>query len=372
MPGWVMSALMAAGPGGLLGAEADAGAASKPAEESKLRFPTYGVALTAPSGWKRIPEGGGWEMARWTPADRAGRAFLIVEVHDAGKRSLDEWARSFAQETKAGVEPAKEGLAGERTLRLVVPGQHAGFWPRSGLMAVHGPCMVLVYVVADRAEGAEAAVEDLRRGWTWIKMEHPDEHLQPASRAVAVLGGLAVLRMPEVVRPMVERNPSRDNMMLHIYDHVAGRPGIVIDIQKVPKSPEVSPQDVLNGWGRAMADRLKLDQPPKITAKHDAPFRAILEPLIVPLPEGTVPPGGEKMTTRYAVIFPSAESLLSITFTFPPNTPEATQAYYKLAERIIQSASVPGPTTAPGPDAAKLTGPEQPDSKPVPGPPPGR
>ncbi|MHC4716219.1 MAG: hypothetical protein ACYS5V_04560, partial [Planctomycetota bacterium] len=295
----------------------------------RLKFPTYGVAVDSPAGWKRIPEGGPGQVARWVlvdPSTKSVAAFLVIEAIPAGKGNVDAHAKALAQKAGATVLPSRKTLGRQRTLKLVVPGRVVGMKPRHAFVAAHGSAIYVLSLIAVTSDAAEAVLEPVRRSWKWIKTERPEGHLRLMPKPIAIFGKMITMRFPEVARPLGGRRGQK--MSLHIYDYVAGRPGMIIEIDRGPKARAMSAEKLMDAWRALMGNRLGLDKPPAVSRRFDAPFRVILDPVTPPLPKEMTPAKGPGPTVRYAMIVANEETVLSVTFFVPPNTKQATQAYY--------------------------------------------
>lgn len=367
---WVPSVFIMAGWALPISLARAAPPASNPATQAKLRFPTYGVALDAPAGWTRVPEGGPGHVARWALVDQArksAKAFLVVEVFPGGKGDLDTHARSLARKAGARVLQAGKTLGGQRTLSLATPGRLAGMRPRYALVGARGSHIYVLGVIAPTSDAAAAVLEPVRRSWTWIKTERPEGHLRLMPKPVAIFENLVTMRFPELARPVGGR--SAQKMSLHIYDCVAGKPAMVIEIDRIPKNPGMPAEQWMSALARLLADRLGLDKPPTVSKRLDGPFRVIFDPLPAPLPKEMMPGNGPGPTVRYAMIVPNDQTVLSLTFFVPPNTKQATQAYYALAERMLASAALPGSDKPGGaaPGSPDRAGPDPKPARKLPG-----
>src|SRR5580704_5765919 len=105
-----------------------------------LEFPTFGVAVTPPAGWRRIVETGPGHIARWAKIDPKGQALavLVVEVSPKKGATLDAYAADLAKRMPGKIAKDPIDLGGDKGRSIEAGARGKMLAPFRALAVDHG------------------------------------------------------------------------------------------------------------------------------------------------------------------------------------------------------------------------------------------
>jgi len=200
-------------------------------------FPTFGVALTGPSGWVHLPGGSAGVITRWGKANpQTGEVVAagMVEVEPIDAEVGNQYAKRLAQRIGGTVEPGTVDLGGVKAIRVTAGAAGGnGVHPGVAIIAKRGKFAYVLSTFESSRNSASDAVESVRSAWKWLKVEPVTRHLQDLSPPFPAFGRFS-LSVPAMARPFEVKNPS-GQMHLGIFDYVSSKP--VMDIELVVLTP---------------------------------------------------------------------------------------------------------------------------------------
>lgn len=304
-------------------------AASPPAEETPEpasaeptepvptdAFPTFGVALTPPEGWRAElsrPQVG--FLARWLPdtEDPDDWAQFAAEVRplrgNAEQRRAEE-DRLAAPFERGGYRRSQITLAGEPATRYDAPPLPTGAErrpvPSPVIVASRGGLVYrTLFLLNDPTD--DAPVEPVLASWQWADPAPVAEHLR-VETPQSLFDGLGELNLPAIARIDPEFT-SADAAGFTVFDYRAAQDAIIFVFERdlTPEPPSLREHVV--GYAELIEGRTKLDLPLAFNQLPDLPNVYASEML-----QGQFEDGGQMVgrLCRYAVWRPRAGALIRI------------------------------------------------------------
>ncbi len=164
------------------------------APETDGHFPTFGLTINNPEGWKRIVEESAENVARWAifePKTGHAKALMSILVGRSGD-GLIEFAQDQARNS-GGTLAGAISVDGERGIIINAPGASSVIVKHTGLFYIIG--MRTIETGHDKA--LAALVDSLR----WSDIESPAKHLE-LSDPIAAMGNVVTVQFPVCMRPV--------------------------------------------------------------------------------------------------------------------------------------------------------------------------
>ncbi len=210
-----------------------------PVPQVPEEFTPFGVKITVPSGWKRMPEGQPDSVARWavlkpestTEAD----AVVTVEISPARGRTAEIAGNELAKRLKGTADKDAE-LAGDRASRVtgtVVDAKTKK--PLEALVSRHEDFIYTLSAAGSAgAEGGMAhsqALQDLRQGFEFTPITSPTEHMDLRAEPVTIFRRFAIKPIA-TLRPTPDQKPNI--VQMRVFNYRRSRPDLVVTMEILP------------------------------------------------------------------------------------------------------------------------------------------
>ena len=299
-------------------------------------FASFGVALTPPAGWKRVPEGRTGMIARWArmAADGKANALLTIELEpvNAGQ-TAEQYAAEMAK--RAGGTPAATAVAmgGQKT--SIVTGAKTGAMTLDSLVALHGK---YVYVIAAFGDTPELIPRDemnaLAKSIRFSDLDDPSKHTELRGERFPLMNRFSIIPLA-TMRPNPQP-PPKGSVGISTYNFAANRPDFIMDIQLIPNERKVSMADLQASFpGKLAPGKIvswtKLDGGGAAAGGRGAGIeRSISSTFEAQL-------GDKKQATRVALVRLGESDIALIFFSLVAPDPSARAAYEKASEQVVAS-----------------------------------
>ncbi|HEX8521174.1 MAG TPA: hypothetical protein VF669_02890 [Tepidisphaeraceae bacterium] len=315
-------------------------AASAPAVSSQeAEFATFGVRVSPPAAWKRLPEDQANIIGKWgagaNPASSTGEypTIVIAEIIEARGSKAKQVAEETAR--KAGGEAKQEplGLGDEQTWRVTLP-RSAASPAAHALVAVHDQYLYRVSSYA-MAEGADAlgALEDLRRTWSFVEMTRPSQSMGLRDEALVYLDKLtmkpaAVLRP----KPLAPDNKSHGKAQEYqIFNYRSGRADMIMTMEVDRRPAKLSLEQI----GQALLKQMSLRNDPE----HPITWKKIegAKDGVICTPFPGARTGSRTVPLRFALVGLDDNNLLLLGYVFPTGDKVDVETYQDLSEAMART-----------------------------------
>lgn len=299
-------------------------------------YPHCGVSFSIPDKWQQVPEGGPGEVARLAtlnPKTRQPVAILTINIDSAQGKSLDESITSVGKALSGKVTERVISLAGSKAILL--SGAEGGSSMRlvAAIACIHKGQL---YTICFHSTGEPyaTAFAEVTKDWEWRQVEKPTSHLSLASGAVPLFGDIVRMRVPTIIRPYQVEDP-QTQMCLGIFNHISGKNEFFLNIDLVPKDPQLPMATLRDNFSNTIQTQMKLRTPLAWTNTSTTTTAIISKSFTaaVTLPEG----GTSAQTMRYALLAPSADRAVLFTLTIHTTDTADIAAYNALIEKMIGS-----------------------------------
>lgn len=300
-------------------------------------FATFGVKVTAPSEWKRLPEDGPDMMAKWSVGSGDGKDAVVVTVRleSARGKTTKSYATEYAQKYGSEARSEPSGLGDDATWRIdfkpspQTPASQGG----TALVAVHGQYL---YIIAGTAvqPGADAAgaVEELRRNWSFVDLERPSSAPGLRPDPVMMLGKIQ-MRPTATLRPREARPNTRGRAVeMQIFNWRSGRADLVMTAEVDAKPTKASS---LEDLGKALLAQMSLKDDPEKPIKWkklDGPTPRIISTSF----EGAKA-GSKSVPLRFALIQLNDRDVCLLGFVFPNSDKVERESYEDMSEAMTST-----------------------------------
>jgi hypothetical protein len=313
-------------------------------------YPTFGVALTGPAGWVRLPGGGAGAIARWgkvSPGTNEVVAVVTAEVEPVTAEPATEYAKRLAKQLGGKVSPA--AIAGVKGFRITAgPPEKPGPSPSAALVVRRGSLVYVLTAIDVPENSAADALETVRSGWQWVPVEPVTKHLNDLSDPFVALGKVS-LQVPTVARPGNVKDATRQ-LHLSLFDYMAVMP--VMDIEVVTTATGGDSGRTRDSLNQFITQQRGAGQPP-LTWRELAgtPKRWVTNSFDN---SNVVAGRKEPVTTvsRYALIEIGKGEAAVLTLQYVLGTPGERATFEEASDAIIRSlspAKAAGTETATGP-----------------------
>jgi len=312
----------------------------------RIDFPTFGLSVASPAGWRRATDVTLGQVARW---ERGGgkqpvRASLVIEIEPGTRLTLAQRVAQLQRLFRGKVLDAHAMLDGMPAVRMKFPGSTS--LPRHDvLVAKREAHMYLLELHAAMDAKTDDAWHTLLKGWKWIPFESPVGHLQLALQPVSLFDGLMTFQAPEVLRPFPLG--SQTQAKLAVVDYRTDIMALDIDAQVLPNPGHLTLDQLKASYAAQVQQLLKLNTP--VVWKERAgktPF--FLTDILVP---NLTPPAGSpamlyKPEMRYGLAPVNKDRLILFAFVVTVSSDEERKVYQATVDRMLDSIAVGSPRPA--------------------------
>ena len=313
-----------------------------------VEFPTFGVAAIPPaaSSWVELPPGMPSRVVQWAKVDaetRKPRAFLSIDVEEAGGRSVKRFADELARKVN-GIASAKPPVAvgGSPAVRVhaaaPAPGV-TGPQPAEAIVVEHGGWVYSLALARVPGEGGQPELEALAKGLRWIELQPPATCLD--SKTVrSLFQGRIDVTVPEAMRPLpADETPVR--VHLSIANLMAKRTEYFAMVQLLAKKEDVPieqmAQALIDGANQKTKKEGTWTWQPRRGGRAGGPVRMVTEALEVEHMEGiTDAAGGRRPWMQWGLVMLDERRVVLVHFTILAGA-EDRAAYEKLGGQIVDS-----------------------------------
>jgi hypothetical protein len=303
-------------------------------------FPTFGMGVSVPAGWTRIPEGGPGHVGRWALSDEKSRAVqgaLIIEVEPLGAgATLDEYVQKTAKENGGVAGPQKVNLGGEPAVIVSFAGDVPALHPNKFVVAARGGYAYVFSIFVAGGKRFDAEFDAAMKSWKWMRIESTDSHLELMDKATPIFNGAVQMQFPALARPYAERGAG-DHMMLGIYDYTTASQPLMFTMDLLPKDAAKSFKEIQQQLGPLLQAKFSIkEMPPWTDVKSDVPV-CLCGPVraSVSMPGKAAPFEGLLV---YGLVQPAPDQVMMITFTISAKNPEP---YTLAVQRTMASIRKP-------------------------------
>jgi len=332
---------------------ASAPATSAPAPSSvPQEFEPFGLHLTPPADWKRLPEGQSQVVARWAvlkpgSTDQAA-AVVTVEMQTARGRTAEKYGKELAQSLKGQADPAAE-LAGAKACRVTADiGDAKAPRPMEALIACPDQNLYIISAAATEPGVAHTqAIQDFRGGVEFVPVTSPTSYLEPrGGDPLTVLSRFRIKPMA-TLRPSPEQRPGV--IQLRTMNYRRNRPDLLVTMEVLNVStPNASLEAVGNEIvKRAGAPNVTMNWK-EIPGPAGAPRRVVSNTFSIP---------GKPLPLRIGLVQLTPTDFAMVNFGLATPDDFDRVLYQDKCDVMLQSIEpVTGaPATAPSPAAASPT-----------------
>jgi hypothetical protein len=311
-----------------VGAGAAVGAATSPGGE----FASFGVSLTPPAGWKRVPEGATGMIARWARigADGKANALLTLEMEPAKPPQTAEQHAAEMSKRGGGTSAASPvAMGGEKT--TLVTGVTKGPMSVESLVAPHGK---YVYVIAAFGDTPELIPRNemnlLAKSIKFSELDDPSKHTELRNERFPLVNKFSIIPLA-TMRPNPQPSP-QGSVGISTYNFAAGRPDFIVDIQTIPNQRKVSMADLQGGFPGKLAPGKTLTWTKVGGGGGDGTGieRSVSNTFEAQL-------GEQRQMTRVALVRLGETDIVLLFFSFATPDANARTAYEKASEQMVGS-----------------------------------
>jgi hypothetical protein len=259
-------------------------------------FKPFGVKLTVPADWKRLPEGRSNVIAKWAimkPAAAAAAAgaaqpgtadkigtVVSVEMEPARGRTALMFAQDLLKRARGQIESEDAELGGQRAVRviaMIAPDPKQPAKPLEALIAPHEGFIYCAAAIADDPNGDQSqAVQDLRQGFEFTEIQAPSNYMTLRSQTVTAFHRMR-LRLMATMRPAPEQR-RRDAISMRVVNFRRDRPDLVLTIQVLTVKTGATLEQVEKELVSGMAS--KPDEPPGWDTLGQTPLKVLSKPFL--------------------------------------------------------------------------------------------
>jgi hypothetical protein len=327
----------------LLLARADAQTTQETATAEE--FATFGVRVTVPPEWKRLPEDGPESIAKWavvgTGTAETPDVIIIARLESARGQTARTYTSEIARKSDAQAVAEPVGLADEQTWRvnfmkpMAAPageGQLAPPQPKTLLAAVHGEYLYAVWGFEGKAGAdVDGAMAELLRNWSFVDLQRPSSTTALRAEPVRMLDKLTI-RPAVTLRPKEAREKTRGKAVeLQIFNWRSGRADMVMTVEVDRRPPKLN----LEALGNSLLKQMSLKQDPEKPVKWKK-LEGSTERLISTPFEGAKS-GSRMVPIRFGLIELSGDQVVLLGFVFPTSDPTDLEIYETLTEAMTST-----------------------------------
>jgi hypothetical protein len=307
--------------------------------DPEREFATFGVKISTPDNWKRLPEDSPDMIAKWGIAG-AGSApdhydvVLTAELETAHGKNLKNFVADVAKKDAGECKQETVGLGEEATWRITYPKNTTEtVRPHAMLVAIHDEYLYRVTAYAGAAAGdADAALEDLRRGWNFCALVRPSQCVALRDEPVSYVGKVS-MKPPAVLRPkaLAEEAAGGKALEFQIFNYRSGRADMVMTLEVDKRPAKKSLEDL----GQQLLKQMSLKQDPehpikwkKLEGDRDA---------VICNSFGGAKAGNRTVPLRFALVALTTDEVVLLGFVFPTGDKTDQEVYEELTESMAQT-----------------------------------
>jgi hypothetical protein len=208
-----------------------------PVVQTPEEFSPFGLKVTVPSDWKRLPEGQPDLVGRWAvlkPGSTTEAAAVVtIEISLARGRTAAAAGKELAKKFNGQADPDAE-LAGNKASRVTGEiGDAKAKRPLEALVARHED-FIYVLSAAGTTEGGMAhsqALQDLRQGFEFAPVASPTEHMELRAEPFSVFQRFSI----KAIGTLRLTPDQRSNLVqMRVFNYRRSRPDLVVIMELVP------------------------------------------------------------------------------------------------------------------------------------------
>jgi hypothetical protein len=319
-------------------ATAPAATATQPASSHamELAFPTFGLRLTEPAGFRRMAEGAPNRIVQWTRLNPQGKSaitsMIYIEVEPALQRALKEFAQSAAMVNAGKLQPEPFVIDGIPAYRIAGTIEYKPFAHHSMIITQHEDQFYTISIMESPGDNCDQAVKALCDSIKWLKIDDVAGHLTELQNHVALFGKIE-LDLPAAMRSgSFQGPPNRAHWSL--LNLKTNREELFVDFQLAVFDHRNSFEDVRAGYGQILKKRFALDA--------DLVWKAVPSPsgmevwITRPVEYSAAGPDGKPYITpiQWALVNVHTHVVV-IVFNLGHRTLEQAGAYTAAVDRIV-------------------------------------
>ncbi|HLK59803.1 MAG TPA: hypothetical protein VKU00_24795 [Chthonomonadaceae bacterium] len=303
-------------------------------------YPTFGLSVVPPAGWRPAPKLTMGQVASWERGDEKspGRATLFVEIEPASSLTLAERVAQLQRQFGGKILDGHARLDGIPAVRMMFPGSKE--MPRhEALVARRDRHTYVLEMHAAMGAKTEAAWQALIHSWKWIPTEAPAGHLEFAAQPLSLFNGLLTLQTPRILRPFP--TGFQTQAKLAVVDNRTDVMALDVDAQLLPNPSHLSLDPLKASLAAQLQQMLKLDSLP---AWKERPGRIQLfltdsfTPPSAPSNGQQAPPYQPRV--RYGLAPVDKDHLLLMAFTITVATEAERKVYEAVVDRMLDSLAL--------------------------------
>jgi hypothetical protein len=226
-----------------------------------LIFPTYGISLEQPPGFRRMAEGAPHRIVQWTratPPDNSNITSLIyIEVEAAEHRPLKEYAQAAAVANAGKLQPDLISINGAPACLIAGATENKPFAHHYIIVARHEDQMYSIFIMESPGDPCDVAVNALCKSIRWRKIEDAADHLTDLKKHTTIFGKIS-LDLPAAMRGG-DSNSSANRARFSLWNLKTNRQELLIDFQLASFDHRNSFDDVRMGYSLLLKKRYALD-----------------------------------------------------------------------------------------------------------------
>ncbi len=302
------------------------------------------MALEAPRGLQRIPEGSAGDIARWAVVDvRNGgfNAIVMAEVQPVKGTTRDAVA-TLARSIGGTVEDRGTTLGGDDALRVRGPAgagadRGGNLRPVEAVATVRGGYLYVVSGLAEPGADVGPAVEALRKSWKWVPIVAPSADLSFRGGAVPLCGGRITLDVPATMRPYPV-NDAKTEVHLGAYNDLRGSQDFFLNVSLLPVDAAVDHETLVGRFRDALRQKtgsgeIAFRRDPKAVPPRST-SNLVKMPRLQQLAPGAVA-GKQEIWTRWAIVEVSPTDSVLLTMTVHNQPPKERDLYDQMFDKIL-------------------------------------
>jgi len=294
--------------------------------DDRLMYPTFGVELPEPRGWRHVFEDEVHVVAYWVPVALPDDTHSIIEVSmSPTKQTARAEAEDAASRWKTTIEQTT--LDSEPAYRVRMP--------RNPYIVIWCEKYHQLYTVeyAREQHFDPQELEQFRQGWRWHGMESPARYatLDPAYQIR--VDNRFLIRFPAWMRLSQIRpsgQPAPRGVVLLAPDHAGAEHEVAMSVTiETTDSAGLSLARSSQRLGEAIQKANRLGRPIAFRAVGEKGDRVISEPV--------KPANGDLTMMLIALVAPDAKTIVQISFYSSSRDEAKLRIYAELAGKIVAS-----------------------------------
>jgi ABC-type amino acid transport substrate-binding protein len=298
------------------------------AADGVVKFPTFGVSLTQPAGYVRVPEGGAGHIIRWAKIkDGVVTAMIVAESEPAKGRTLAERAKRMATEMSGAIDAQDAALGGMLATAIEVSSDSKALHPARAVLTLKGKYFYVLSIFVVGNGSWKSDFDPVLKSWTWMKLESVGAHLRLRDQSYPFFN-VFTMTPADLLRPFpIEKG----RMYLGMYDYIRGDHKYMLTIEPIGLAAGVERDTILKNLGDSFVKQAKLKSSPqwtKLDAKMDVYLTGTLDASFGDRPPATLVVGVLFVSPKQAVVF---------TASIFPDTAQEKEAFVDITRKMFSS-----------------------------------